>query len=446
MIAVLSASQSRPVGKDPVTRRVHEMKVLLLAHGSRGDVQPFIALARGLTEAGHEAVVGAPKKLSGLTGSHDVTLRPLEDRIVKFVSNSRIRCITQNNFHGIRGKLQRIQYLLSVRRMMDEVMRDMATVADPDADVVVHLVQHPAHEIAEALGVPAVPVCLQPGLVPTRLSPSPVFSKRIPRILNRASYLPTEVARLIQQGNTYRWRRKTLGLSRRRGHSDPLRRPDGSRPKVLQAFSRHVLSAETNYPDWVNTTGYWLLPTPGNWSPPPELTRFLLDGEPPIYVGFGSISGPDPHRTVEIVLEAVRRVGVRAVVATGWGGIAVGRPQRGVCYVEEVPHDWLFARSSAIVHHGGAGTTGAALASGRPQVVCPFMGDQVFYARRMYDLGVSPQPQPQRRLHPEGLANAIQEAVQRSSLSATAEKIGHEIRAENGVAKAVQEIESLVLR
>ncbi len=213
---------------------------------------------------------------------------------------------------------------------------------------------------------------------------------------------------------------------------------------MLQAFTRHLLPPDPGYPPWVHTTGAWFLPAPPGWSPPPELSAFLRAGEPPVYVGFGSMVGTDPRGVGAAVVEATRRVGVRAVMVSGWGGVRVDDLPDHVLAVDGAPHDWLFPRTAAIVHHGGSGTTAAALAAGRPQVVCPFVGDQQFWAARAHAVGVAPAPQPQHRLTASGLADAVRSAVHDPGTAARAERLGRLVRDEGGVSAAVRTLESVV--
>ncbi len=177
-----------------------------------------------------------------------------------------------------------------------------------------------------------------------------------------------------------------------------------------------------------------------NWQPDPELVRFLQEGSAPVYIGFGSMFMGGGKGKTDIVLEALRVAGQRGILATGWGGLAGDNTAKDVFVLDAVPHDWLLPQVAAVVHHGGAGTTGAALRAGKPQVICPFVGDQFFWGRRMADLGVSPRPIPQIKLTAERLAEAIIDAVTNTNLQQRALSIGETIRAENGIECAVKHI------
>ncbi|MET7338003.1 glycosyltransferase [Nonomuraea sp. NPDC005650] len=421
------------------------MKVLILTHGTRGDVQPYVALAYALRRAGHEAVLGAPAAMASLAEPFGLPFVALDDGPNRLIDDPEIREAVETNYRGLRGKKVALAVMRRTRPLMARVLADMAAAAETGADVVVHAPGITAHHIAERLGVPAVPAALQPVWVPTGTFPNPMMAGvKVPNALNRASYLPTRVLlRRASAAVADQLRRDTLHLPRRKGRHDVLRAPGGGPVTVLQGFSKLVLPPRLDYPSWVHTTGFWYLPAPADWTPTTELTAFLRDGPPPVYLGFGSMAGADPRRVGRVVREAIRLAGVRAVLVSGWGGIQLDDLPEDVLLLDQAPHDWLFPQMAAIVHHGGSGTTGAALAAGRPQVVCPFVADQPFWAARMHAAGVAPPPQPQRHLTPQGLAAAIKVAVTDRALAERAESLGRRIAAEDGATAAVTILEQV---
>lgn len=419
------------------------MDVLILTHGTRGDVQPFVALGCALTEAGHSVRIGAPAASASLVRSYGLRFVSIADGPNKLSTDLIIREAFETNYRGLRGKGLAIQLARKYRPMMDEVLEDVATVAREGADVLVHHVILPGQQLGEWLGIPALPVCMQPFWAPTSAFPNPMHAVRIPGALNRLSYRTSNLWYQILGGHLRRWRTRTLGLRTRRGFRDLLRGPDGRPVTLLQAFSEHVLAPQpVDYPPWVHTTGFWRLPAPPDWIPPRDVSDFIEGDAPVVYVGFGSMAGVDPERTGRTIVEAVRLAGVRAVVATGWGGIGSSHDNDDIFFLKDVPHDWLFNRVSVVVHHGGSGTSGAALAAGRPQVVCPFFVDQPYFAQRIHALGAAPAPLPQRDLDPIKLAGAIQTAASDPAMAVAAREVGDLVRTEQGVDHAVKVIEA----
>ena len=181
------------------------------------------------------------------------------------------------------------------------------------------------------------------------------------------------------------------------------------------------------------TTGYWFLDRPG-WRPPDELVYFL-EARPPVSIGFGSMNNVDSEEITTRVLEALRRSDQRGILLTGWGGIGSTDLSDEVFKTEGVPHDWLFDRVRAAMHHGGAGTTAASLRAGLPTVVVPFFLDQVFWGWRVTKLGASGEPVPRKKLTSDRIAAAIRRAATNPDVEKRARLLGEKIRAENGVAR-----------
>ena len=209
------------------------------------------------------------------------------------------------------------------------------------------------------------------------------------------------------------------------------------------AYSCHIVPRPVEWHSGIEVTGYWFLDRPSAWLPPADLVRFLDAGPPPVYIGFGSMILADPEATVALVLAAVAQAGCRAVIAAGWGGLTPKALSPNVFALVEAPHDWLFPRMAAVVHHGGAGTTAAALRAGVPSIIIPFLGEQSFWAHTLVQRGVAHEALPQNRLAPSTLSRAITLALNDFSMRQRAVTLGALIREEDGVARAADWIETM---
>ena len=188
--------------------------------------------------------------------------------------------------------------------------------------------------------------------------------------------------------------------------------------------------------DWgqhISISGFYFLKLAQNYTPAPDLKAFLEAGEPPVYIGFGSIVVDDPNAMTTLIFEAIKKTGKRALVSKGWGGLGANELDvpEGVFMLGNVPHDWLFQRVSCVVHHGGAGTTAAGIAAGRPTVVVPFFGDQPFWGAMTAKAGAGPPPIPYKDLTADSLAESIQKALTPESLE-RAQELSRKISAEQG--------------
>ncbi len=211
----------------------------------------------------------------------------------------------------------------------------------------------------------------------------------------------------------------------------------------MYGFSPSIVPRPADWGSHVHVTGYWFNDPENGWRPPAELAHFLDAGPPPVYVGFGSMTDRDPAVVARIVLEALEQTGCRAVVLSGWARLPGVTDRPGVHFVENVPHDWLFPKMAAVVHHGGAGTTHAGLRAGAPTVVVPFFTDQPFWGARVAELGVGPRPIPRRELSSDRLATALCRVTRDPVMRARASAIGSRIRAEDGVANAVRALSAV---
>jgi sterol 3beta-glucosyltransferase len=182
-----------------------------------------------------------------------------------------------------------------------------------------------------------------------------------------------------------------------------------------------------------------------DYQPEKALLEFLSNGPPPVYIGFGSMVDHEREEITQIVNHALRETNQRGILLGGWSGLGSGDLPDFILQIKEVPHDWLFPKMAAVVHHGGAGTTAAGLRAGVPSVIVPTFGDQFFWGWRVHELGVGPKPIPRNKLTVTNLTNAIQRSIYNDDIKNKASVIGQQIRAENGVERAVSMIEGFVM-
>jgi UDP:flavonoid glycosyltransferase YjiC (YdhE family) len=294
-----------------------------------------------------------------------------------------------------------------------------------------------SYHIAEKLGVPSYAAFPAPMYSPTSAFPSPFLPFANLGPLNKFSHrFFAKMGPSIYRKPITEWRRDILKLP-------PIKDGtllNGKPVTTLYAYSSVVVPVPDDWDDSSMVTGYWFLDSLSDWKPPQDLVAFLQDGPPPVYVGFGSMFMNGGKQKTEIVLEALQRSGQRGILATGWGGLTAENTSENVFVIDSIPHDWLFPHVSCVVHHGGAGTTGSSLRAGKPTVVCPFVGDQPFWGRRVAALGAGPAPISQWKLTAENLAKAIHTAVENAGMRQRSESLGEAIRAEDGVGMAVEYI------
>ena len=410
------------------------LKVALFALGTRGDVQPYAALAQALQSAGHQPLLitaGDFSKLAGEAGVPSLSLpgdvhATLEDPALKLL-------FQQGRFVAIQRHLASV-----VRGFAAEWARTAAEAAEGHDLIIAGLGGFfLAQGVADKLALPLVQAHLVP-ITTTRAFAAPVAPAWLDRaggLIRAASYPLVRKAALAGMTSAERIARNTLRLAAKRGSSL-------GKGTILYGISPTVGPRPVDWPDTVQMTGYWFLEPQAGYEAPEDVRNFLDAGEPPVVVTFGSMPSIDPEELVTMVLAALRLSGRRAFLVTGWGGLKPGNLPSPIFACSEIPHRWLFPKAAAVVHHGGAGTTAASLAAGRPTIVMPVFGDQAFWGRRVATLGAGPLPMPLRTLQAEDLARAIDQATA-GSMPERAQMIGHRISAEDGGQAAVGELERL---
>ena len=409
------------------------MKISLLTYGTRGDVQPFVALALGLQKAGHTVRLAAPHRFAGLAAQHNVPFAPLPGDPEEL----------SRGLNDARGALAQIRSVTDFAFAIAGDVARLAFAACDDADLIVHglLFTTGAHSLARSKRIPDVSVQTMPLFAPTRGFPLPAMANLPPGALSYASHwMFTQVF----------WHIGNLGYAGlRRDYPDvaglqlhwPFDPREPHPTPLLFAYSPTVLPRPD---DWtapnIHVPGYLFLDSPNGYVPPPSLADFLAAGDPPVCVTFGSMVNRRANRIHEITLAALKQTGQRSVVVRGWGAAGPDQPGDDRLYLDDAPYDWLFPRCKIILHHGGAGTTSAALRLGLPSVVVPHAADQAFWGRRVAALGAGPAPIPLGRLSAANLAAALLQADQ-PAMRACAQAVARLISAEDGVAAAVRLIE-----
>ncbi len=349
----------------------------------------------------------------------------------------------------IRGTLQSVSSISSVvaeknslnataqtlARNADAWMRQVLEVAaDSDGLIVAGLAAFIGFSAAEKLAVPVIGVGMIP-LTPTSAFPSPFLPPRsMPRWLNRFSYCL--VAELL-------WRafRKATNAARSNVGLPPGRKIWSGHP-MLYGISPSLLPQPADWPDNASMCGQWVRPA-REWEAPRSLESFLSAGDAPIYVGFGSMLGFDPRALLDVVIAAV--AGQRALFYPGWSGADSLNLPPNFCVIGDIPHDWLFPRTSLVIHHGGSGTTHSAARAGVPSVVLPFAADQFFWAEQLRQRGIAPAAASGRNVTAATLSGAIA-AARTTEMRERASAVGAKMRGEDGLAEAVRRVHALMAR
>ncbi|MDT9683100.1 glycosyltransferase [Streptomyces sp. TRM76323] len=398
------------------------MRILIITAGSRGDVAPYTGLGRRLLGAGHQVAVAAHPSFEALVGGCGLDYRPVPGDPqglirdwARATSREETRALTKAYANGL----------------ADGVAQAVAGGADL---LLTAFGPAPLSRTAgEAFGVPVIGTYLAPSFATERF---PLPNARSTEGLGPKGNLAAgrDVLRRAEGlfADAVTQLRTRFGLP-----AGAPSAPVDIRP-VFHGFSPLVVPRPEDWPSWVEVAGYWWPARPDGWHPPAELVDFLRAGPPPVFIGFGSMAAGQGEQLSTLVAAAVKRAGVRAVVQAGWAELSGCGDD--VLTVGDVPHDWLFPRTAAVVHHAGAGTTAAGLRAGVPAVPVPVMADQPFWASRLYELGVAPRPLPFQDLTADTLGNAITACLSEPAHRHRAAELARRIAAEDGTAPLLAHI------
>ncbi|RDA95657.1 hypothetical protein CP533_1219 [Ophiocordyceps camponoti-saundersi (nom. inval.)] len=420
------------------------MRITCLTIGSRGDVQPYIALCKGLLAEGHQPRIATHGEFQGWIESHGIEFAHVEGDPGELMR----LCIENGTFT--------LAFLreanATFRGWLDQLL-ESSYAACQGSDL---LIESPSAmagiHIAEKMGIPYFRAFTMPW-TRTRAYPHAFImpEHKMGGAYNYMTYVMFDnIFWKATAHQVNRWRNKTLGLP-----NTSLEKMQPNKVPFLYNFSPSVVAPPLDFSDWIRVTGYWFLDEGGDYEPPEELARFIRqareDGKKLVYVGFGSIIVGNPAKMTQEVIDAVRKADVRCVLSKGWsdrittGGReeetppVEGEPEMPpeIYVIKSAPHDWLFRRMDAAAHHGGSGTTGASLRAGIPTIIRPFFGDQFFFASRVEDLGVGVWV---KRWGTNSFGRALWEATRNERMIVKARVLGEQIRMERGVEHAIQNI------
>ncbi len=410
------------------------MKITILTYGSRGDVQPFLALAVGLTRAGHAVTLAAPHRFTEFIESYGIHCEPLAgdpDELSLYLNQAG------------KNPIKMVQSMQKhVVGIAPEVVRGVkrALVA---TDMIIHSFAFTtgAHSFARELGLPDVSIQMFPVFAPTRQFPAiGVNGSKSGWINYFTHWFSTKIFWHAGNAGYYQLRKKAP-------QDFPSKlfwpfKPSSTRvhTPLIFAISPQILPMPKEWSTpHIHQTGYFFLEEQ-NYNPPPELENFLKSGKPPLCMTFGSMVNPDVQRVTQSILEAAIHLGERIIILTGWGGWQPDVRNEDTFFIESAPHSWLFQQCKLVIHHGGAGTTAAGLKAGTPEIIIPHAADQPFWGSRIAEIGVGPAPIPVKKVTTEKLISALQN-TNSEEIRNKAAQISLQIQSENGIEKAISIIE-----
>lgn len=417
-------------------------RITLLASGTRGDVQPFVALALALQERGLDVRVATHANFRPFVERHGLTCTLIDGNPSELMMQPVGRGALAIQGGWLRSARASLRFLSAARPVYASMLSSAWRACQGSDALIIGLPTIWGVQTAEALGIPCFWCLLQP-LSRTAEFPSSLlpFTRSLGRIGNHLTY------RLIEQALWLPWRSVINRWRREELHASPLgiASPYAAieRALVLYGFSRHTLPRPRDWPSNQIISGYWFLDETAQWTPPVELLRFLDAGDPPVYIGFGS-PGVRTAASLQIIIQALDALNLRAIVSDDALVQRAEGTNLRLFLLADAPHSWLFAGVAAAMHHGGAGTMAACLRAGAPMVVLPGATDQFFWAARATALGVAPAAIPQSSLSTARLITALDQATRSHSMRLAAQGLSRLLQDEDGAGYAAGIIKRLM--
>lgn len=409
------------------------MQIAIIAPGSQGDVQPFLALGKGLLKDGKKVRLVTNQNYEEQVNSHGIEFCPIEVSMEDIIRTEKMREVLEN------GKLLRSMAQMGKElKIHAKLLAERSLDACRGADLVMAGLSglFTAHSISEKLDLPFIQAYNIP-FTPTKSFSGALFPK-FPSLLGyRFSHRLTRQMIWQAYRPTDKIVREDILKLKKSPFFGPFKSEVLNNGLIIYGFSQSVIPRPKDWAENIHLTGFWSLDPSENWVPPKDLEKFLQTEPLPLYIGFGSMSNQKPEEITKLIVNTLEQTNQRAVIFSGWGGLSDKALPDSVLMIDSVPHSWLFPKVKAVIHHGGAGTTAAGLRAGIPSIIIPYHGDQPFWGYLVNKLNVGPAPIPRKKFTINKLVKAIEKVIMDEELQEQAHVLGKKIREENGVGKAV---------
>ncbi len=411
------------------------MRVLLQSIGSRGDIEPFLAMGLLLKTAGAEVALQFPDQFRDQVEKLGLAFYGLDPAFLMLIQSQ----VGKSVMGGSGGILERSRNMIKLSRKSMKIQRNLLDQQlQALKDFAPHkVIYHPKCVLPLIWEMDNPGSTLMASPVPCILYPDKRWSTLTIRgnkdygpILNQLSYRIVNLVRLLVFNRfTARFRKQ---FPEQKIGFRSLRRVMHKTP-VIYTLSPTLYPPSEHWPDHVKVTGYFERPRDPGWQPDPELVKFLETHPDAILVTFGSMTNAEPEVKTQALLDCLNRLAIPAIINTSWGGlIRMGDPGSNLHYIDYAPYSWIFPRIKAVVHHGGAGTTHAACKYGKPSLIIPHIADQFFWNRRLNEMGLGPLGLFIKRLNAANLHPLLQDLYTNPRYYQRAKEVGDDLRQENG--------------
>ena len=400
--------------------------ITILCSGSRGDFQPYIALAQQLKKLGKEVRITGSKSFEDFIRSYGIDVYQIEADIDTLKVDPKLLKAAGSSDNPMK-------MLMTFNKMKQYgiyMVNDYFSACEGSELIIYHPGCSIGYFAAQKFGIPSVLASPFPMHKTKEYLSVVMYGK------TKSNILTKKISYAMLQGMLWMASKDSVkGFWQKRfkkapdNFGCPFERHANKKHPAIVSCSNFVFKRPEDWNENIHQYGYWFVEETCDYTPSDELAAFLSTGEKPIYVGFGSMTTLEKHdELIEVAVEAIKKSGKRGIIC------GMGKPAnlpQNIIAIDNIPHSWLFDRVSAVCHHGGAGTTAAGFKAGIPSIIVPFSNDQFAWAHRAYDLKVGAYPIPKKELSADKLAEAFKFALT-DNIVENAKTLGRKIASENG--------------
>lgn len=400
------------------------MRIVLVTFGSRGDVQPMLALSLALKSAGHDVLLSGPPEKAAWAEEYGCPFHPLGSDLTTFIDS-------MPDAHTVGSAIRFVSYVYKETLAQFDVLPKIISGADlvVGASLVIALAT-----VAEYMGIRYRFIAFTPEILPSRDHPYPAFKTQgLPKWYNRMTWMVMRIIDRMGLTRVLNRKRRQLGLSPVRDSWLHILGQD-----VIVASDKEIVELPSDLEITATQTGYLHLDQKKPYLK--DLETFLSVGPPPVYVGFGSMPKHDQAGNVSMIVKAVRSAGQRAIIGKFWDGVSEFSNAEDIFFLRRYPHLDLFPRMAAVIHHGGAGTTATTAISGVPQIIVPHILDQYYWGHHIYRAQLGPKPIWRSKITSKKLSSAIRECLSNKQIQQNAKTTSELIKQKDSQTMTVREL------
>lgn len=414
------------------------MHITFLTVGTRGDIQPCVLLANKLYQMGMKVNIVGPSNIDFGETNMKVSYHTINVDVKEIMKSKK------NNIMIDKMRTNPLSAIITMRKLAKPIVKTifnnfMQECKSTDLIICLGVLSAFGMILSDKLNKPLMLLTPSPFL-PNESYPAPSWPFQI-----GMGKLYNSITAYIMIYTLWLWYKPYITKIRRKLKLDKMNYKIYLdrlfNCSVINAFDQNILNSKKKLNVEI-PLGFIYQDDVIDWSVPDNLTKFLDNGEPPVYIGFGSMILKNPKKKLDIIISALCKTKQRGIILGEWGNLKPDDLPSNIYFIDSIPHRWIFSRVKCIIHHGGSGTTAESILSGKPILIIPFILDQFFWGRRIYEQGLGPKPIPIQKLTVNRLVKALNLILNNENYVNNSKRENLILTLENNVKELVEIIKS----